>query len=38
MCGIVSTPGHSQAAPISFWMVLSKLEYRGCDSAGLAVS
>ena len=36
MCGIVSYTGHSQAAPILL-DGLSKLEYRGYDSAGLAV-
>lgn len=36
MCGIVSYTGHFQAAPILL-DGLSKLEYRGYDSAGLAV-
>ena len=36
MCGIVSCIGPSQAAPILL-NGLSKLEYRGYDSAGLAV-
>ena len=36
MCGIISYTGHSQAAPILL-DGLSKLEYRGYDSAGLAV-
>ena len=36
MCGIVSYTGRSQAAPILL-DGLSKLEYRGYDSAGLAV-
>ena len=36
MCGIVSYTGHSQVAPILL-DGLSKLEYRGYDSAGLAV-
>ena len=36
MCGIVYYTGHSQAAPILL-DGLSKLEYRGYDSAGLAV-
>ena len=36
MCGIVGFTGHSQAAPILL-DGLSKLEYRGYDSAGLAV-
>ena len=36
MCGIVSYTGHVQAAPILL-DGLSKLEYRGYDSAGLAV-
>lgn len=37
MCGIVGYIGESQAAPILL-DGLSKLEYRGYDSAGLAVS
>lgn len=37
MCGIVGYIGRSQAAPILL-EGLSKLEYRGYDSAGLAVS
>lgn len=36
MCGIVGFTGHRQAAPILL-EGLSKLEYRGYDSAGLAV-
>ena len=36
MCGIVGYTGHEQAAPILL-EGLSKLEYRGYDSAGLAV-
>ncbi|MDO5547846.1 MAG: glutamine--fructose-6-phosphate transaminase (isomerizing) [Eubacteriales bacterium] len=36
MCGIVGFTGHRQAAPILL-DGLSKLEYRGYDSAGLAV-
>ena len=36
MCGIVGFTGHQQAAPILL-DGLSKLEYRGYDSAGLAV-
>ena len=36
MCGIVGFAGHHQAAPILL-DGLSKLEYRGYDSAGLAV-
>jgi len=36
MCGIVGFTGHRQAAPILL-SGLSKLEYRGYDSAGLAV-
>jgi len=36
MCGIVGYAGHHQAAPILL-DGLSKLEYRGYDSAGLAV-
>ena len=37
MCGIVGYIGESQAAPILL-DGLSKLEYRGYDSAGIAVS
>ena len=36
MCGIVGFTGENQAAPILL-DGLSKLEYRGYDSAGLAV-
>ena len=36
MCGIVGFTGKKQAAPILL-DGLSKLEYRGYDSAGLAV-
>ena len=36
MCGIVGFTGHHAAAPILL-EGLSKLEYRGYDSAGLAV-
>lgn len=36
MCGIVGFTGSAQAAPILL-DGLSKLEYRGYDSAGLAV-
>ena len=36
MCGIVGFTGNSQAAPILL-EALSKLEYRGYDSAGIAV-
>ena len=36
MCGIVGFTGHKQAAPVLL-DGLSKLEYRGYDSAGLAV-
>ena len=36
MCGIVGFVGNHQAAPILL-DGLSKLEYRGYDSAGLAV-
>lgn len=36
MCGIVGFIGRQQAAPILL-DGLSKLEYRGYDSAGLAV-
>ena len=36
MCGIVGFTGNSQAAPILL-DGLSKLEYRGYDSAGIAV-
>ena len=36
MCGIVGYVGHQQAAPILL-CGLSKLEYRGYDSAGIAV-
>ena len=36
MCGIVGFTGISQAAPILL-DGLSKLEYRGYDSAGIAV-
>ena len=36
MCGIVGFTGNHQAAPILL-NGLSKLEYRGYDSAGIAV-
>ena len=36
MCGIVGFTGHQQAAPVLLES-LSRLEYRGYDSAGLAV-
>lgn len=36
MCGIVGFTGHVQAAPVLL-DGLEKLEYRGYDSAGLAV-
>ena len=36
MCGIVGYVGESQAAPIML-EGLEKLEYRGYDSAGIAV-
>ena len=36
MCGIVGFTGRQQAAPILL-NGLSKLEYRGYDSAGIAV-
>ena len=36
MCGIVGYVGHEQAAPLIL-EGLAKLEYRGYDSAGLAV-
>ena len=36
MCGIVGYVGHEQAAPILL-DGLTKLEYRGYDSAGIAV-
>ena len=36
MCGIVGFTGNEQAAPILL-DGLSKLEYRGYDSAGIAV-
>ena len=36
MCGIVGFTGHKQAAPILL-AGLKKLEYRGYDSAGIAV-
>ena len=36
MCGIVGFTGRQQAAPVLL-DGLSKLEYRGYDSAGLAV-
>ncbi|MDF2539033.1 MAG: glmS 1, partial [Herbinix sp.] len=37
MCGIVGYIGEHQAAPVLL-EGLSKLEYRGYDSAGLAIS
>ena len=36
MCGIVGFTGNHQAAPILLY-VCPELEYRGYDSAGLAV-
>ena len=36
MCGIVGYTGYEQAAPLLI-DGLSKLEYRGYDSAGLAI-
>ena len=36
MCGIVGYIGSNQAAPF-FLVVMIKLEYRGYDSAGIAV-
>ena len=36
MCGIVGFNGNQQAAPVLL-EGLSKLEYRGYDSAGIAV-
>ena len=36
MCGIVGFTGNHQAAPVLLYG-LSRLEYRGYDSAGLAV-
>ena len=36
MCGIVGYVGHDQAAPVIL-DGLAKLEYRGYDSAGMAV-
>ena len=36
MCGIVGFVGHEEAAPILL-EGLSRLEYRGYDSAGIAV-
>ena len=36
MCGIVGFVGNNQAAPVIL-SGLSKLEYRGYDSAGMAV-
>ena len=36
MCGIVGFTGHRQAAPVLL-DGLAKLEYRGYDSAGIAV-
>lgn len=36
MCGIVGFTGHRQAAPVLL-DGLEKLEYRGYDSAGIAV-
>lgn len=36
MCGIVGYAGHEQAAPFLL-EGLEKLEYRGYDSAGIAV-
>ena len=36
MCGIVGFTGNHQAAPILLYG-LSRLEYRGYDSAGIAV-
>ena len=36
MCGIIGYVGHQQAAPILL-EGLSRMEYRGYDSAGVAV-
>ena len=37
MCGIVGYVGHQQAAPVLL-EGLARLEYRGYDSAGIALS
>ena len=37
MCGIVGYVGNESGSTDTCWMDLSKLEYRGYDSAGIAV-